>query len=161
MNRHAKALLTFLGCLLIGCSAVLMPRVVTVVTPYVPILPMDTLRDPGLMGAVRCDLAGYPVILLKPGMSPADGTATLIHEQIHVAQAQAHRGGCRGLRQQMATDSMFRLAMEADAFCGTFSAQRTVGLIPDPSLGSIIETLRTKYQADYDSSAIVRAMYCR
>lgn len=160
LPRSLNALATVVGCLLIGCSARLMPRVVTVVVPYVPILVMDTIREPGLMGAVRCDIGGMPYVLMKPGMSVGDAGFVLTHELIHVEQARAHRQGCRGLRAQMGRDSMFRLAMEADAFCGVYRAQQTIGLKPDPTLATIVETLRQRYHAAYDSAAVLRAMSC-
>lgn len=157
-----KRLLLFylLGILLAGCGNP-PTRVVTMVVPYVAVLPLDVQRDPGLDGRVICDMIGVPVILLRPTLPPEQIPFVMLHEKIHVAQAQAHPRGCIGLRTQMAQDTMYRLQMEAEAFCGVVEAQRRMQVKPEPSVREIVDILATRYYAAYDSTAITAAMRCR
>lgn len=155
--RAFVALLLCLACV----KVVEVPRVVTAVVPYTAMLPLDPRENPGLDGRVICDLAGFPVILVRLGLDRPSTEAVLHHERAHVVQAQNHPGGCVGLRQQMSRDTMYRLVMEADAFCAVSDAQRKVGREPDPSWSEIFDILRTRYDAQYDSAAVVKAMRCQ
>jgi hypothetical protein len=158
MVKLAKALLTFLACILVACAVAPMPRVVTVVEPYVSMLPLDPEKNPGLDGRVLCDLMGYPVIFVRLGLSAAQTRAIVVHEKVHAQQAFAHRGGCRGLREEMSRDSMFRLSMEATAFCATLSAQKALREEQDPDYQEIFTILSEKYHAAYEPEAVRSAM---
>lgn len=160
MVKHLKALALVLACVAIGCAgAFSMPRVVTMVEPYTPILPLDERANPGLDGRVLCDLLGMPVIYIRLSLPDSVAPMVLLHEKIHVEQAYA-MGGCRNLRQRISSDSMFRLQMEADAFCGVFNTERLAGHPPHESVQDIFAVLSTKYQAAYDSAAVWKAMKC-
>lgn len=134
------------------------PRVVTVVVPYVALLPIESFSD--FDGRVRCDLQGNPVIYIRTTMEPEQQAWIIVHERVHVAQSQAYPGGCFGLRDEMARDSMFRLRVEAAAYCETFNAQRVAKVEPRPTFGEIVTILRQYYLAAYDSSAVRSAMPC-
>lgn len=158
MVRLAKALLTVAAIIAVACAVAPPPRVVTVITPHVSILPLDVAKNPGLNGRVLCDLQGYPVIFIRMGMPEHPTRWTVVHERVHAEQAFAHRGGCIGLRTEMSQDSMFRLAMESAAFCGVFSAQKATGDQEDPDRDEIFRLLSERYGAAYDSATVTSAM---
>lgn len=155
MVKAFKALTLILACVFVGC-AVAPPRVV--IQPYVAILPLDTSEHRAI-GTMGCDLNGHPVIFVHPWLSSSRVPFVLAHEFRHIRQTESH-GGCLAFNQRMDADSMFRLSMEADAYCSTLVLQRLQNVEPDPSLEDIIAILRTKYYSDYDSLAVTRAMPC-
>lgn len=158
MVRHFKALLLVATLVIVACAVNTIPRVVTVIEPHVSILPLDVAKNPGLDGRVLCDLQGYPVIYVRMGIGEKATRAVVLHEKIHTEQAFAHRGGCFGLREQMSKDTMFRLSMEAAAFCSVIVTQRALGETPDPDYQEIFRLLSTVYGADYEPEAVRAAM---
>ncbi|HUQ70672.1 MAG TPA: hypothetical protein VM165_14175 [Planctomycetaceae bacterium] len=157
--KHLKAFAFVILCCAIGCAgAYAVPRVITLVSPHVSILPLDVSRNPGLDGRVLCDLQGYPVIYVRMGLPPIHTRYIVVHEAVHAQQAFAHPNGCVGLRDEMSRDSMFRLTMEAAAFCNVANAQREMGDDQDPDRAEIFKLLSERYGADYDSVAAERSM---
>lgn len=157
--NHVKAIVLAVFFVAAACAIAPYPRVVTAIEPYTPILPLDEIAYPGLDGQVRCDLQGMPVIYIRLTLPDRVAPMVLHHERVHVAQAHA-AGGCFKLRARMSSDSMFRLQMEADAFCSTFELERMAGETPHESARTIFGILSTKYGAAYDSAAVVKAMRC-
>lgn len=159
MVRALKYPLVILGCLAIGCAGALsLPRVVTVVEPYTPILPLDEGRNPGLDGRVMCDLVGMPVIYIRTTLADSVGPWVLLHEKVHVEQALGMKGGCIALRQRISSDSMFRLKIEGAAFCHVYSTELLTGHKPHESYQSMFWVLSNKYQAEYDSVSVATAL---
>jgi hypothetical protein len=95
-----KVLPFFLLILLVGCNTL----------PYTPIVivPMN-----GLYGATNCDQNGNTIVMLDPDRKPT----TLIHEQQHVADIRVYPGGCRAFLARYKDDVVFRVQMEARAYC--------------------------------------------
>jgi hypothetical protein len=148
-----------LAVLLLAVLACVAPRVVTVVTPYVSVLPLDSNNTQSL-GQLRCDMANQPVIFVHPRLAPERQAWILTHERIHLEQSRIY-GGCRSYYQRMGSDSLFRLAMEGEAFCQVAKAQQSVGAPVEPSYAEAYWLLRTSYYSSYDSVAVVKAMGCR
>lgn len=157
--NHVKAIVLAVFFVGAACALAPYPRVVTAIEPYTPILPLDEIANPGLDGQVRCDLQGMPVIYIRLTLPDRVAPMVLLHEKIHVTQAHAV-GGCIKLRQRISSDTMFRLQMEADAFCGVYLTEQLAGETPHESVGTIFQTLSTKYGAAYDSAAVRKAMRC-
>jgi hypothetical protein len=158
MIRFAKAFL-FVGFFIVAaCASAPEPVVITVTTPYVATLPLDPEKNPGLDGRVICDLLGYPVKYVRLGLSARQTRNVLHHETVHSRQALAHPGGCLGLREEMSRDSMFRLRMEAAAFCNVHRTERAMKEEPDPSWSEIFKILSEKYHAAYEPDAVTQAM---
>lgn len=119
------------------------PYVVTVVVPYAAILPITDTSDHSL-GHTFCDLAGQPYRTVSMRLSVEDVQWVVLHENIHVVQMREHEGGCFGFAMHYRTDESFRLQMEADAFCGTYTAQVAAGVPPTPTLLHIVVNLMSR-----------------
>ena len=134
-------------------------HVVTRTVPYVALVLQDT-ADHGALGRSGCDQTGQPYrsisawapILLVPWI--------VLHEDIHVEQMRAHKGGCIGFAIEYNTNPAAKLHYEAEAYCGVFTAQTSVGMTPDPSLHSIVRRLQATYHEDWDEDEIHAAMTC-
>lgn len=157
MVRHLKAIGTVIACLVIGCAVT--PRVVVVVTPYVPILHLNPATHRWL-GAMTCDLQGQPVIWLHPALDKESARYVLLHEMIHVEQAKAW-GGCMNFDRRVRADSMFRLRVEGESYCGVYSAQRRSHVQPWPTYDSIVRQLVEDYGFNYERDSAIAAMPCR
>lgn len=158
MVRIAKALALVIACCAIGC-AVASPRVVTLVVPYVPILPLEPTNHRWL-GAASCDLQGEPVIWLHPALSDEVRPWVLLHERVHIEQMKAF-GGCILFDARIKRDSMFRLHVESEAYCNVLEAQRKTHIVPAPSYGSIVRQLAEDYGFTYEPDSVLAAMTCR
>lgn len=150
MVRHAKALALVIACILIGCAAQIIER------DYVPTLFLDP-REQRAIGKMECDLFNHPVVYVHPAITKERRAWVIVHEKIHVSQTREH-GGCDAFQQRMADDSSFRLAREAEAYCGSLQAQQYVRAEINPTYADIVEILREKYYAAYDSAAVVKAL---
>lgn len=148
-----------LAVLLLVVLACVAPRVVTVVQPYTAVLPLDSSNTQSL-GQLRCDMANQPVIFIHPRLSPERQAWILVHERVHLEQSRVY-GGCKVYYLRMGTDTLFRLAMEGEAFCQVAKAQRQMNAAIEPSYAEAFWLLRKSYYSDYDSSAVVGALNCR
>jgi hypothetical protein len=155
MIRFTKALLTVLACILVACAN---PRVVTVVVPYVPVLNLQPFSI--WNGAADCDLNGQPVIYLHPSLSSDVRPWIYTHELIHTEQMKAW-GGCARFSARVRADSMFRLHVEAEAYCGIWRAQRMAHLVPYPSYESIVDQLADDYGHKFERDTVRAALPCR
>lgn len=157
VSRHVKAASLVLACVIAAC-AVSPPRVVAVVTPYVPTF---YWIDPAgrAIGKMECDVMGQPAKFINPNLPPERQAYVALHEMLHAEQTRVH-GGCFAFQRRMASDSIFRLEREAEVYCSVNEAQREMKLTPDPTVAEIVEMLRFKYYAEYDSVTVVRAMPC-
>lgn len=135
------------------------PHVVTVIQPYVAVVPLAA--SGGItIGQVQCDRgAGYPYIQIDTTLTPEETAAVLIHENIHVAQVRAY-GSCRAFAARYEADTTFRLQVEADAYCGTLNAQRAAKRPADPVFDDIVAMLMQNYRARYTRDAVLKALPC-
>lgn len=136
----------------------------TVITPYVAVIPYDFSGESNetartRIGAVRCDLAGKPFILVSSSLDGLALSSVLLHEKVHVQQSLAFPS-CIEFRARYTTDSMFRLAIEAQAYCAVHDTQRAAGATPDPTHQQIVGILRQKYDAEYTDDAVRSALPC-
>lgn len=143
-------------CLVAGCTV---SRVVTVVQPYVAVLPIEAPDAVSYLGATRCDLQGHPYILVAPNVSEDSAQWILHHERVHILQIESN-GGCVKFVRRYASDTVFRLVVEAEAFCGVFVAQRALHLSPSPDFDRIVDLLQHWYGAAYTREAVLDAMPC-
>jgi hypothetical protein len=142
-----------------GCAT--LPNVVAVTKPYVAVIAIDNPEGVTWLGQMRCDLAGNPFILVNPRQTPEMFAGTVIHERIHIADAEKF-GSCKGFTDRYMVDSMFRLAAEGRAFCEVYRAQIASELPPMPPLKTIVWVLHNRYQSDYTPEAVEEAIVrCR
>jgi hypothetical protein len=129
------------------------------VTPYIAVVEIENPDRVTYIGAVRCDVNGRPYELLSPKLTDIEKHWVLVHEARHLAQIK-NGGGCRAFLNRYAADSMFRLAVEADAYCTTLREQQAQKVGVDPDLGGIVWRLQYRYAAAYERSAILAALPC-
>lgn len=71
------------------------------------------------VGLTVCSEANESIILINWDIrNDKDAIAeTLAHESVHVRQAKAHDGGCKGAQRHYQTDPQYRLDSEWEAYC--------------------------------------------
>lgn len=151
----AFALLLALGC----THVVEIPRVVTVVVPYVAVLPLEAERDSTMLGKQRCDLNGNPTVFVDTTQTPETQRWILTHEAIHVAQTRVH-GGCKAFGERYRDDANFRLMVESEAFCQVALAQQAAGVKVWPDRRDIIWRLQFRYGLLVLPDSIEKAVRC-
>lgn len=155
VKRALGFLLTVTVIVFVACAA---PRVI--VQDYVPVLFLNA-NEPRAIGKMECDVFGHPIVYVHPAISLERRAWVLVHERLHVGQTKVN-GGCEPFQLRMQRDSLFRLEMEAGAYCGVLEAQRFTNARQDPDYAQIVDILREKYYAAYDSLAVVQALLpCR
>lgn len=152
----------FAFLLLAACTrevVVTVPQIVTVPVPYVAIIPVESTDRPNVRGRVECDMVGHPYIRIRRGLPPEVQASTLLHERLHVAQAQAY-GSCLRFAARYQQDSLFRLSTESAAYCGVLIAQRAAQMKPDPDFDTIVQILRFEYEAAYTHDLVIATLPC-
>lgn len=153
-----RAFAAFLLCLT-AAACVTQQRIVTVVEPYVAEIDIENPDSAWFNGGTRCDRNGKVYTLISPRLSESQARFVRHHEAVHVEQVRSF-GDCRRFMSRYDVDPVFRLHIEADAYCSTYWAQRKLNLPPDPDINDIILLLRTTYRTYWSREDVVKVLPC-
>lgn len=135
MTRNAKWLavsgILSIAMFLLGCAT----------RQYVPIVRFD----PNSAGFTNCDQHGKPVIGIRGQIPIQEAYFIRIHEERHVEQVRSSGKDCQDFMDRIAADPVFRLQMEADAYCADLEARALAGYMRQPMVDSLVTYMQRNY----------------
>ena len=126
-----KPIIAVMTILFLGCAS----------ARYTPVV----FYFPSNLGETTCDQKDNPVIMVNRTLPPHEVFFVRLHEEEHVRQIHAFRGGCRAMMERLGVDPTFCLDIEAEAHCADFLARIRAGYNVEQMRVSLTEALQRVY----------------